>query len=164
MSIAAPELRPGFKEQFINEKWEKYQSQKFFDELISSSGNPRIKARAVVNLFKNMSESEMNARKKAAELAIRDMGVSFTVYSSERNIDRAWPYDIIPRIISAFEWRNISLGLKQRLKALNSFIDDVYNQQLILEEGIVPESLVIQSPNYKQECSCLLYTSPSPRD
>ena len=84
MSIAAPELRPGFKEQFINEKWEKYQSQKFFDELISSSGNPRIKARAVVNLFKNMSESEMNARKKAAELAIRDMGVSFTVYSSEQ--------------------------------------------------------------------------------
>ncbi len=152
MSIAAPELRPVFKEQFINEKWEKYQSQKFFDELISSSGNPRIKARAVVNLFKNMSESEMNARKKAAELAIRDMGVSFTVYSSERNIDRAWPYDIIPRIISAFEWRNISLGLKQRLKALNSFIDDVYNQQLILKEGIVPESLVIQSPNYKQEC------------
>ena len=106
----------------------------------------------MVRLFKNMSESEMNARKKAAELAIRDMGVSFTVYSSERNIDRAWPYDIIPRIISAFEWEKISLGLKQRLKALNSFVDDVYNQQLILKEGIVPESLVIKSPNYKQEC------------
>ena len=152
MSIAEAIVSSDFKEHCINKEWEKYHSQEFFDELISSGGNPRIKAKAVVRLFKNMSESEMNARKKAAELAIRDMGVSFTVYSSERNIDRAWPYDIIPRIISAFEWEKISLGLKQRLKALNSFVDDVYNQQLILKEGIVPESLVIKSPNYKQEC------------
>ena len=152
MSIAEAIASSDFKEHCINKEWEKYHSQEFFDELISSGGNPRIKAKAVVRLFKNMSESEMNARKKAAELAIRDMGVSFTVYSSERNIDRAWPFDIIPRIISAFEWEKISLGLKQRLKALNSFVNDVYNQQLILKEGIVPESLVIKSPNYKQEC------------
>ena len=87
MSIAEAILSLDFKEHCINKEWEKYHSQEFFDELISSGGNPRIKAKAVVRLFKNMSESEMNARKKAAELAIRDMGVSFTVYSSERNID-----------------------------------------------------------------------------
>ena len=92
----------------IKSDWDNYKSTKFFDELISSSGNPRTKARAVFRLLSNMSTSEMRARKTAADLAIRDMGVSFTVYSSERNIDRTWPFDIIPRIISAKEWDRVT--------------------------------------------------------
>lgn len=81
----------------------------------------------------------MRARKTAADLAIRDMGVSFTVYSSERNIDRAWPFDIIPRIISAKEWDRVTLGLQQRIKALNKFIQDIYNDRLIIKEGVIPQ-------------------------
>lgn len=99
-----------------------------------------------------MPSSEMRARKTAADLAIRDMGVSFTVYSSERNIDRAWPFDMIPRIISAKEWDRVTLGLQQRIKALNKFIQDIYNDRLIIKEGIIPKALIDNSPNYKPQC------------
>ena len=136
----------------IKSDWDNYKSTKFFDELISSNGNPRTKARAVFRLLSNMSTSEMRARKTAADLAIRDMGVSFTVYSSERNIDRTWPFDIIPRIISAKEWDRVTLGLRQRIIALNKFIQDIYNDRLIIKEGIIPKSLIDNSPNYKSQC------------
>ena len=73
------------------------------------------------------------------------MGISFTVYTESGNIDRAWPFDLIPRIIRAREWRKVSAGLKQRSRALNAFIEDVYNEQRILREGIVPGELIEQS-------------------
>ena len=73
------------------------------------------------------------------------------MYSSERNIDRAWPFDIIPRIISAKEWDRVTLGLRQRIIALNKFIQDIYNDRLIIKEGIIPNSLIDNSPNYKSQ-------------
>ena len=94
----------------------------------------------------------MQLYRNAAELAIREMGISFTVYSDGANIDRAWPFDIVPRIIPARDWRKISSGLAQRIRALNCFIDDVYNQQRILKDGIIPPELVLQSPNFRKEC------------
>ena len=80
------------------------------------------------------------------------MGISFAVYSEAGNIDRAWPFDIIPRLIAHAEWQQVSLGLAQRTKALNRFINDVYNGQQIFKAGIVPEKLVVDSPNYRPEC------------
>lgn len=88
----------------------------------------------------------------AAELAIKEMGISFTVYSDGTNIDRAWPFDIVPRIIPARDWRKVSRGLAQRTRALNCFIQDVYGQQKILKDGLIPPKLVLASPNYRQEC------------
>jgi len=88
----------------------------------------------------------------AAELAIRDMGVSFTVYTSERNIDRDWPFDIIPRAISAVDWAQATQGLQQRSRALNRFIDDVYNNKKIFKDGIIPFDVVRDCPNYKPQC------------
>jgi uncharacterized circularly permuted ATP-grasp superfamily protein len=80
------------------------------------------------------------------------MGISFTVYTEGGNIDRAWPFDIIPRIIELSEWRRIEDGLKQRLTALNLFINDVYNKQEILKEGIVPADLILKSRNFLEPC------------
>ena len=88
----------------------------------------------------------------AAERAVKQMGISFAVYSEAGNIDRAWPFDIIPRLIAHAEWQQVSLGLAQRTKALNRFINDVYNGQQIFKAGIVPEKLVVDSPNYRPEC------------
>ncbi len=77
------------------------------------------------------------------------MGISFTVYSDGENIDRAWPFDIIPRIIDGNEWSVVEQGLAQRLRALNRFIDDVYNDQRIVADGVFPAELLADSANYR---------------
>jgi hypothetical protein len=81
-------------------------------------------------------EDELAARRAAAEVAIREMGISFTVYSEAGNIDRAWPFDLIPRVITAREWAKVRRGLEQRSRALNLFINDVYNKQKIFADGV----------------------------
>lgn len=90
--------------------------------------------------------------KKAADIAIKAMGITFTVYSDGKNIDRAWPFDIIPRIISSKEWQKAEAGLKQRLLALNMFIDDIYHDQKILKDKVIPAELVLESKNFHKEC------------
>jgi uncharacterized circularly permuted ATP-grasp superfamily protein len=100
----------------------------------------------------SLDDKELLSRKVASEIAIREMGISFTVYTEGGNIDRAWPFDIIPRIIELSEWRRIEDGLKQRLTALNLFINDVYNKQEILKEGIVPADLILKSRNFLEPC------------
>ena len=113
----------------MNKTWQGYNSSLFYDELLTSSGNPRAAARGMINFLQRLPEEEINERRSAAELAIRDMGISFTVYTEGGNIDRNWPFDIIPRTITAKEWSKISLGLQQRTRALNCFIDDIYNKK-----------------------------------
>lgn len=132
--------------------WKDYSSGDFFDELMSSPGNPRRPAKKLISHLKNLSEEDITARKQAAESTIKEMGVSFTVYTEGGNIDRAWPFDIIPRTISAKQWEVADAGLKQRLKALNLFINDLYHGQKIIKDGIIPEFILKQSKNYRKEC------------
>jgi len=136
----------------MSKPWRRYSTRRFFDELITHGGSPRVAARRAVNFFKGLSADELQARRAAAELAIKEMGISFTVYSEGENIDRAWPFDMIPRVISAREWSGVSHGLAQRTRALNCFIDDIYNRQQILADGIVPADIVLGSDNYKAQC------------
>ena len=91
-------------------------------------------------------------RQEAAELAIRTMGITFTVYAEAGDIDRAWPFDVIPRVISAQEWAKITAGLVQRLTAINLFIDDLYGVAKIVKDGVVPAQLVYASTNFRQKC------------
>ena len=133
--------------------WKTDNTGAFFDELITPAGRPRVAARGLVNLLQSLSREEMSSRRAAAELAIRDMGISFTIYSEGKNIDRAWPFDIIPRVIPARDWDKVSRGLIQRSRALNCFIDDIYNKQKILADGIVPAEIVLDSGNYKPQCA-----------
>ena len=132
--------------------WNTYESEGFYDELISSPGNARKPAQKLLSYLKTLDKSDIAARKQAAELTIREMGVSFTVYTDEGNIDRAWPFDIIPRVIAKKQWDQTAAGLKQRLKALNMFIDDLYHDQKIIKDGIIPEFVLKQSTNYRPEC------------
>lgn len=137
----------------MNKGWKSYNSGSFFDELITPAGKPRMAARHLVNLLQNLSPKEVANCRSAAELAIRDMGISFTIYSEGKNIDRAWPFDIIPRVIQAKEWNKVQLGLAQRSRALNCFIDDIYNKQKILADGIVPPDIVLNSGDYRPQCA-----------
>src|SRR5210317_2625080 len=98
----------------MNKSWKSYDTGAFFDELITPKGSPRVAARRAVNLLQSLSQEDMVARREAAELAIKEMGISFTIYSEGKNIDRAWPFDIIPRIITGRDWSKVSRGLVQR--------------------------------------------------
>jgi uncharacterized circularly permuted ATP-grasp superfamily protein len=132
--------------------WKQYSPGDFYDELISSPGYARAPARALIKYLRSLSDQELLARMEAAELAILEMGITFMVYTERGNIDRAWPFDIIPRVISAKEWRRIETGLKQRLKTLNLFINDIYNEQRILKDGIVPAEIILRSRNFREQC------------
>lgn len=132
--------------------WSAYAPSEFFDELISSPGNPRKPARRLVSYLRSLGDDEVELRRQAAEATIREMGVTFTVYTEEGNIDRAWPFDIIPRTISKKQWDVTAAGLKQRLQALNLFIDDLYHDQKIIKDGILPAHILKQSQNFRPEC------------
>ncbi len=132
--------------------WNDYDSQHHFDELIGDKGTPRPAARGLVEHLRSLDENELEARRQMAEATIKEMGVSFTVYTEEGNIDRAWPFDIVPRTISAEQWQRTALGLKQRLKALNLFIGDLYDKQQIIKDGVVPEHIITKSKNFRPEC------------
>ncbi len=80
----------------MNKSWTSYKTDSFFDELITPAGKSRQTAKQLIKLLQHLSIDEMRTRRAAAELAIKEMGVSFTIYSEEGNIDRAWPFDIIP--------------------------------------------------------------------
>jgi len=131
--------------------WSNYESQ-FHDELLQSNGEPRAAATALFQYLENLSAEELAARKKAADLAIRQMGITFSVYSENGNIDREWPFDIVPRIIQSSEWHSVHKGLEQRLKALNLFIDDLYHEQQIVKDSIVPAELFETSVNFRKQC------------
>lgn len=123
----------------------------FFDELLEH-GAPRPVARALCEQLNQLTHADLSERQAALDAEIRAQGISFTVYSDSQNIDRAWPLDLIPRVIGAREWRSTSAGLQQRLQALNLFIDDLYNDQRALKDGIIPSELLLDSPNFRPEC------------
>jgi uncharacterized circularly permuted ATP-grasp superfamily protein len=131
--------------------WSKYPQGQFFDELVAPDG-PRPEAQALLTYLAGLDEEELVDRQHAAELAIKVMGITFTVYKEGGTIDRSWPLDIIPRVLSGREWQRTAEGLKQRVTALNMFIDDLYNDQRALRDRIVPEDMIRSSPQYRAPC------------
>jgi uncharacterized circularly permuted ATP-grasp superfamily protein len=123
-----------------------------WDELRDQDGKPRPAATELLALIDALDVDELRSRQAAATADIQTMGITFTVYSDGRGIDRAWPFDVIPRTIEAGEWAHIARGLEQRLVALNRFIDDVYNDQRVIADGVVPRELLDDSANFRSEC------------
>jgi uncharacterized circularly permuted ATP-grasp superfamily protein len=92
------------------------------------------------------------AHQQAADEEIRRIGVTFQTHECDGTVDRPWPFDVIPRVLDASEWARIRIGLIQRLRALNAFVDDVYHDQRIVRDGVVPGDVVMSSPNFRPEC------------
>ncbi len=106
------------------------------------------------NVFDSLSSiaaDELSKKEELAKSLFMSQGITFTVYSSGEGIEKIFPFDIIPRIITASEWDFIERGIKQRLLALNLFLKDVYHQQFILKDGIVPMDLIYSCPHYLRE-------------
>lgn len=121
-----------------------YDTEGFFDELFEANGRPRTGAALLVQLINALPAGELLRRQRAAEQALLYMGITFNVYGDEAGTERIFPFDVIPRIVEAADWTRIERGLKQRIQALNLFIDDVYQHQHIIKDGVVP-AFVIQS-------------------
>ena len=122
------------------------------DEALDATGQPHPHARALWDLVQQIGDDELRSRQQIAELDILTMGITFTVYSDGQNIDRAWPFDILPRVIAGTEWDLMTAGLSQRLRALNMFIDDLYNDQRVVADGVFPADLLEDSVNYRPQC------------
>lgn len=121
-----------------------------WDEMFSSLGI-RTSYRNFVSAIEDLSVTEMNHKDDLAKKLFMSQGITFTVYSSGEGIEKIFPFDIIPRIIENKEWKQIEAGIKQRLKALNIFLKDIYHLQFIIKDGIVPAQLIYSCPNFLRE-------------
>jgi len=133
-------------------KLDNYDPGDFFDELFESQGLPRAFARRSIELMQQLKPGELQRSQEAAQIALFKLGVTFNVYSDDRGIEKVFPFDIIPRIVSARDWERLEQGLKQRIAALNQFLDDIYNEQSIVKDGIVPEEIILSAPGFLKPC------------
>lgn len=132
-----------------------YDPEDFHDELFVSNGHPRPGAALLVERIESLPEGDLLRRQKAAEAALYQMGITFTVYGSDQGTERIWPYDIIPRIVEGSDWKVIEKGLRQRIYALNTFIQDVYNARRIIRDKVIPEDLILSGTSYRAQCEGL---------
>jgi uncharacterized circularly permuted ATP-grasp superfamily protein len=135
-----------------------YDTGGFFDEMFCDDGTPRAAARLLVQRIASLGDGELRHYQQAAEQALFRMGVTFNVYGDASGTERIFPFDIIPRIIPSDEWERIDRGLRQRVHALNIFIDDIYHEQRILKDGVVPREVILSAKSYRKQCADL---SPS---
>ncbi|GAB0057324.1 hypothetical protein SIID45300_01648 [Candidatus Magnetaquicoccaceae bacterium FCR-1] len=132
--------------------WSSYPFTTAHDELLTPACQPRVGAEGLFRYLSGLGLEELRARQRAAEATILNLGITFTVYSQGDNIDRAWPFDIIPRLIPFKEWQTVERGLIQRMTALNLFIGDIYAEQRIIREGVFPGDLLAMSRNFRPQC------------
>lgn len=132
--------------------FEDYSTEGFYDEIFDSQGQPRPGARLLVEKINELPPGELKQRQQSIERALLRMGITFAVYGDEQGTEKIFPFDIVPRIVEAAEWKRIEAGLKQRIKALNLFIDDVYHEQEIVKDGVVPRDLLAKAKSYRESC------------
>ena len=123
-----------------------------FDEMFVAPGEPRAHYSAIHERLGILGADELESRHRAADLLMRNQGITFTVYGRGGGVERIIPFDPIPRVITSSEWNRIERGLEQRVRALNLFIHDVYHDRLILRDRVVPPELVLGAAGYRREC------------
>src|SRR6476646_7860041 len=129
-----------------------YDTGGFYDEMFEGGGTPRSCARLLYERISSVGDTELRRYQLAAEQALFRMGITFNVYGDEAGTEKIFPFDIIPRIVTAEEWNRIDRGLRQRVHALNLFIDDIYHEQKILKDGIVPAELILSAKSFRKQC------------
>ena len=130
-----------------------YDPEAFFDEMFGEPQRPRPAARALVQFIDGLPEGELLHRQRSAERALLNMGITFNVYGDSAGTERIFPFDLVPRIVSASDWQLIERGLKQRIQALNLFVDDVYHDQRIVKDGVVPAEVIRSAKALRPQCA-----------
>jgi uncharacterized circularly permuted ATP-grasp superfamily protein len=136
-------------------RFDTYDTGGFYDELFVAPGTPRPGASILVERIHSLSSGDLTRRQVAAEQALLQMGITFNVYGAEGGTERIFPFDIIPRIIPGHEWEQVEKGLRQRIEALNLFIDDIYHEQHILKDGVIPADIILSASSYRAVCAGL---------
>ena len=121
-----------------------------WDEMFHREG-PRSSYKNFVSAIEDLSVSDMNHKNEVAKKLFMSQGITFTVYDSGEGIEKIFPFDIVPRILINDEWKHIEAGIKQRLKALNTFLKDIYNSQFIIKDGIISSQLIYSCPYFLRE-------------
>lgn len=122
-----------------------------YDEMFTSDGIARDQYRFLYERLLELTPSELEERQRSADLSFLHQGITFTVYSDSRGTERIFPYDLLPRIVTAAEWDTVERGLIQRISALNLFLYDIYHKANILRDKVVPFDLIFSSKHYRRE-------------
>ncbi|TQV80597.1 circularly permuted type 2 ATP-grasp protein [Denitrobaculum tricleocarpae] len=128
-----------------------YDPNDFYCEMLGKNASVAPHTKPVRYKLGQIPVNEFRDRAHDAELELYNFGITFTVYTQKEAIDRILPFDVIPRVISAQEWDFIERGVAQRVTALNCFLWDIYHDQKILKDGIIPKELVLGNPGYRPE-------------
>ena len=129
-----------------------YQTEGFYDEMFDNQGRCRPHVQLVKEVIESLSDGQLLRYKHSAERLLLQLGITFNVYGDTAGTERIFPFDLIPRVIPAPEWDRIERGLKQRVHALNAFIDDIYHDQKILKDGAIPADVVTSAVSYRKQC------------
>ncbi|MCC6628002.1 MAG: circularly permuted type 2 ATP-grasp protein, partial [Chloroflexi bacterium] len=146
MSLASRPTDRAFEPPF-----DSYSLDAAYDEMFAGAGTPRPHYATLYQRLRDVPAAQLRQRQQAADLAFLNQGITFTVYGNEEGTERIIPYDLLPRIITSAEWSVIERGLTQRITALNLFLRDIYHEQAILHDGIVPRALVYSCHHYRRE-------------
>lgn len=128
-----------------------YSNENFFDEMFNEGGDVRNHYARVMDRFNRLDTSEWSQRQTATDLAFMRGGVTFTVYSDSQGTERIFPFDLVPRVIPCTEWKTIEAGLIQRITALNLFLHDLYHEQKILQDRVIPPHYVLNAKHFRRE-------------
>ena len=125
-----------------------YNTGNYFDEMLDENGQPKEHYKNFYSMLPKLSDDEFREKHETAQLSFLNKGITFTVYGNKKGTERTMPFDFIPIIIPSDQWSQIERGMIQRVEALNLFLEDIYNKQNILQDGIIPRELVEQNPYY----------------
>ncbi|HSF09707.1 MAG TPA: circularly permuted type 2 ATP-grasp protein, partial [Nitrospirales bacterium] len=128
-----------------------YQMKPGFDEMFESAGVPRRHYRRLVERLRNFSSKDLELKRRQADQAFLRQGITFTVYGDLQQTEKIFPFDLMPRIIPDLEWRVIEEGIRQRVMALNMFLVDLYGDQRILNDHVVPRDLIESSVHFQKD-------------
>jgi uncharacterized circularly permuted ATP-grasp superfamily protein len=133
-------------------KFDSYDPGEFYDELFVAKGQPRPEASILIDKINSLASGELERRQQAAQIAMMKLGATFNVYGDTQGRERIFPFDVIPRVVNATEWEGIERGLKQRIHALNLFLSDIYGEQKIVKDGIIPAELIASATGFLKPC------------
>lgn len=128
-----------------------YELDGFFDEMFAADGSVRPHYRALLQRFGDLTRAEFERKRRGVDQSFLREGITFTVYGDQQGTERIFPFDLVPRIIPAKEWAEVERGLVQRITALNLFLQDVYGEQKILRDGVIPREYILGAKHYRPE-------------
>lgn len=128
-----------------------YKTDAFFDEMFDSSGAVRPHYKRLRERLTELSDEEFVSKQEAVDFSMLLQGITFTVYSDDQGTERIFPFDLLPRIIPEQEWQDVERGLRQRILALNAFLEDIYHDQKIISDGRIPREFITGAKHFRPE-------------